>query len=178
MHSSSSQDHTELATERLVLRTWTAAEVLAVLDGETGERPAGWAGDFPSEGDTVIATLLGDHPDWLGPYGHRLIIERDGGLVVGSIGLFWPPAEGVLELGYGVVASRRGRGYATEATRALAGFALAAPGVHTVAAGVELPNPASLRVLEKAGFARDDAGAAEETEAVARFRLTRDHLGQ
>ncbi|GHC44661.1 GNAT family N-acetyltransferase [Streptomyces cinnamoneus] len=178
MHSSPSKDLTELTTERLVLRTWTAAEALTALDCEDSSRPADWAADFPSEGDGVIVSLLGDNPAWLGMYGHRLIIERDSGLVVGSIGLFWPPAEGALELGYGVVASRRGRGYATEATRALADFALAAPGVHTVTAGVELSNPASVRVLEKAGFERYDTTPAEGATGTARFRATRHNLGK
>lgn len=174
MHFHLSQDLTELTTDRLVLRSWTTAEADAVIAATPGGiRPADWCADFPSDGDSVIAGLLGDHPAWLGAYGHRLVVERDGGLVVGSIGLFWPPAEGVLELGYGIVASRRGRGYATEATRALAAFALATPGVHTVAAGVELSNPASVRVLEKAGFERYDTTPAETAEGTARFVTTR-----
>ncbi|MFG3252978.1 GNAT family N-acetyltransferase [Streptomyces sp. NPDC048172] len=150
----------ELLTERLVLRPWTAAEVSAVLDGP---RSDGWAGDFPAEGDGVIAGFLRDSPEGLHPYGHRLVAERDGGLVIGSIGLFWPPNDGVLELGYGVVPSRQGRGYASEAAGALAGYGLTAPGVHTVRAQVELANPASVRVLEKAGLRRvsDDGTLAE-----------------
>ncbi|MGW0752951.1 GNAT family N-acetyltransferase [Streptomyces sp. NPDC002587] len=178
MHSSLSKDLTELTTERLVLRAWTAAEVAAVLACAGGTRPADWAGDFPSEGDSVIASLLGENPAWLCTYGHRLIIERDSGLVIGSAGLFWPPTEGVIELGYGVVASRRGRGYATEATRALAAFALTAPAVHTVAVGVELSNPASVRVLEKAGFERCNS-TAEDANGSARFAVTRhDNFGK
>ncbi|MEW2416905.1 GNAT family N-acetyltransferase [Streptomyces sp. NPDC046866] len=167
-----------MTTERLVLRTWTAAEALAVSAHEGGTRPDGWAADFPAEGDRVIASLLGDNPAWLGAYGHRLITERDSGLIVGSIGLFWPPHEGLLEIGYGVVASRRGRGYATEAVRALAAFALTAPGVHTVTAGVELSNPASVRVLEKAGFQRYDTTPAQDNEGTARFRTTRPTPGK
>jgi [ribosomal protein S5]-alanine N-acetyltransferase len=162
--SSSSGPHTQLTTDRLVLRTWTTDEATAVLENA---RSANWADDFPAEGDHGMAGLFGQHPAWLGEHGHRLIIERDSGQVVGSIGLFWPPSEGILEIGYGIVASRRGRGYAPEAARAVAEFALAAPGVHTVFADVELSNPASVRVLEKAGFRR---WATEENKS--RFRLT------
>ncbi|MGK5640723.1 GNAT family N-acetyltransferase [Streptomyces sp. URMC 126] len=151
MTSSIATPHTELTTDRLVLRPWTAADVAAALAG-TG--PAHWTDGFPTEADRFIAGLIEKNPVWLGEYGHRLISERDSGLVVGSIGLFWPPTEGSLELGYGIAASHRGRGYATEATRALVAFALAAPGVHTVTAGAEPTNPASVRVLEKAGFRR------------------------
>ncbi|GAA2674106.1 GNAT family N-acetyltransferase [Streptomyces lunalinharesii] len=81
--------------------------------------------------------------------------------------LFWPPSEGTLEIGYGIVAFRRGRGYASEATQSLAEFALTAPDVHAVSASVELSNPSSTRALEKAGFHR---WATEEN--TARFRLT------
>ncbi|MEU5024830.1 GNAT family N-acetyltransferase [Streptomyces milbemycinicus] len=168
MSSTFSTSHDDLTTDRLVLRRWSIIEAAAVIDNT---RSVYWADDFPAEGDRVIANLFEQHPDWLGAYGHRLIIERDSGLVVGSIGLFWPPSEGILEIGYGIVASRRGRGYATEATRALAEYALTAPDVHTVSAAVELPNPSSLRVLEKAGFQHV---ATEEN--VARFRITKPDL--
>jgi RimJ/RimL family protein N-acetyltransferase len=154
----------DVTTQRLVLRSWTMAEATMVLDGTRSEH---WADDFPAEGDRVIAGLFDGRPAWLGTYGHRLIIERESGSVVGSLGLFWPPGEGALEIGYGVVESRRGRGYAGEATRALAEFALAAPDVHTVFANVELSNPASVRVLEKAGFER-----WTEDGDLARFRMT------
>ncbi|MEU7089052.1 GNAT family N-acetyltransferase [Streptomyces achromogenes] len=171
MTSSSSSAHIQLTTDRLVLRPWCSSEAAAVLDNT---RSVDWADDFPAEGDRVVAGLFDQFPDWLGEHGHRLIIERGSGLVVGSIGLFWPPSEGTLEIGYGIVASRRGRGYAPEATRALAEFALTAPGVHTVFANVELSNPASVRVLEKAGFRR---WATEDNEDnVAHFRITKtDH---
>ncbi|MFF9759025.1 GNAT family N-acetyltransferase [Streptomyces caelestis] len=162
--SSSSPAHADLTTERLVLRPWTMDEVTAVLDGT---RSAHWAEDFPAEGDRVIAGLFDQHPVWLTPYGHRLVVERASGSVVGSIGLFWPPSEGVLEIGYGIVASRRGRGYATEATRALTGLALTAPDVHTVSAHVEPSNPSSVRVLEKAGFQQ----WATEGDTI-RYRIT------
>ncbi|MDT0320118.1 GNAT family N-acetyltransferase [Streptomyces millisiae] len=170
MSSSASPSPAPLTSERLLLRPWTPAEVAAVL-GE-GVRPARWAADFPAEGDRVIAGLLDQQPAWLGEYGHRLIVERASGLVVGSIGLFWPPRDGVVEIGYGVVPSRRGRGYAAEATRVLAGFALAVPGVHTVVADVEPSNSASVRVVEKAGFERFEPAAADTEGNVVRFRLT------
>ncbi|MFF3735131.1 GNAT family N-acetyltransferase [Streptomyces sp. NPDC002476] len=149
--SSFSLTGTDLTTDRLVLRPWSTDELAAVL---SDARLTHWAEDFPAEGDRVIAGFLTEHPDGLTEYGHRKIIERASGLVVGSIGLFWPPSSGTIEVGYGVVASRRGRGYASEATRAIVEFALTAPDVHTVCADVELSNPASVRVLEKSGLHR------------------------
>jgi [ribosomal protein S5]-alanine N-acetyltransferase len=161
----SSSFSADLITERLALRSWAAREVDAVVGGV---RLPHWAADFPAEGDRVIAGLFGEHPEWLG--GHRLVVERDSGLVVGSIGLFWPPNDGVLEIGYGIVPSRRGRGYAAEATRALTDHAFTAPGVHAVHAEVEPSNPASVRVLEKAGFRLLDGVTGQGT---ARYGVTR-----
>jgi RimJ/RimL family protein N-acetyltransferase len=164
MSSLFSPADTDLTTDRLVLRIWTLAEAEAVVNGT---RSAHWAEDFPAEGDQVIAGLFAEHPAWLDAHGHRQIIERVSGLVVGSIGLFWPPSDSAVEIGYGIVASRRGRGYAAEATRALTEFALTALGVHTVYADVEASNPSSIRVLEKAGFRRPSSA-----EPTVRFQAT------
>ncbi|MGV9878822.1 GNAT family N-acetyltransferase [Streptomyces sp. NPDC003006] len=172
--SSFSLTTAELTTERLVLRAWTRGEVADVL---AGRRPAHWAQDFPADGDRVIAGVIAEQiaegpgdpgdPGDPGAHGHRLIIERESGLVVGSISLLLPPSEGSVEFGYGVVASRRGRGYASEAARALVAYALTSPDITTVHADVELSNPASVRVLEKAGLHRwSDDGRT------ARFRAT------
>ncbi|NIH81614.1 GNAT family N-acetyltransferase [Amycolatopsis viridis] len=136
-------------TDRLLLRPWTEAEAATV---RAGERHQDWATDFPAEGDVVIAGLLAERPDWLAELGHHLVVERATGEVVGSIGLFWPPEDGVVEIGYGIVPSRRGRRYAAEATVALTRFALSSPQVRSVSAQVERSNPASVRVLEAAGF--------------------------
>lgn len=150
----------DLRTERLVLRAWTASEAAVVTDGG---RLDDWAEGFPDEGDKVIAPLIAAEPEWLGPFGHRLIVERESGLVVGSLGLFWPPSDGAVELGYGVAPSRRGRGYAPEAVRALTAHAFTAPEVKAVFAHVEPSNPASVRVLEKAGFVPAGPGVEEGT---------------
>ncbi|MEJ8281266.1 GNAT family protein [Pseudonocardia spirodelae] len=155
-----------LHTARLVLPGWSPAVAAAVV---AGTRRADWAADFPADGDRVVARLLARDPSgpgW-GPLGHRLLVERDGGAVVGGAGLFPAPDDGpaALELGYGVVASRRGRGYAAEAARALLDLALAA-GAAPLVAGVDPGNPASVRVLERLGMRRcGTRGGAE------RFRL-------
>ncbi|MEW2578761.1 GNAT family N-acetyltransferase [Streptomyces syringium] len=161
----------DLTTERLVLAPWSTDELSAVLDGR---RLPHWAEDYPAEGDRVIAGFISEQPDHLRQtYGQRQIVERETGLVVGAIGLFWPPADRAIEVGYGIVPSRRGRGYATEATRALAGFVLAAPGVDTVYANVELSNPASGRVLEKAGLRRVSSDAETARYAATAADLLR-----
>ena len=70
----------------------------------------------------------------------------DEGLI-GVVGLF-PPVEGGLELGYWIGRPYWGRGYATEAARAL----LAACTPDAVDATIDPANLASWRILEKLGF--------------------------
>ncbi|WP_227981576.1 GNAT family N-acetyltransferase [Nocardia spumae] len=138
----------DVVTDRLVLRCWTGAEVEAVL---TARRFPDWADDFPAEGDRVVAGLI-PQLDPVARHGHRVVVERATGLIAGSLGWFWPPSDGALEIGYGIVPSRRGRGYAPEAVRGLTEFAFTATEVDAVIAKVEPSNPASVRVLEKSGF--------------------------
>jgi ribosomal-protein-alanine N-acetyltransferase len=139
----------DLTTDRLVLRPWPAEEAAAVV---AGERRPHWAADYPFDGDRMIAGLLTGEPER--PHGHYQMIERETGLTVGGIGLKWPPTDGAVEFGYGIVPSRRCRGYTTEAVRALVAFARTVPGVTRVYADVDPANLPSVRVLEKAGLRR------------------------
>jgi [ribosomal protein S5]-alanine N-acetyltransferase len=154
---------------RLVLRPVPWDVVLAVA---AGRRLGGWADDYPSEGDVVIMDLLhrAGPAAWPGAdqtWGHRQVIERGSGLAVGGIGFSGPPDQGEVEVGYGIVPSRQGRGYATEAVQAMVTMAWAHPSVTAVLAGTDPGNEASQRVLEKAGFRR--VAAAGEY----RYRLDR-----
>jgi [ribosomal protein S5]-alanine N-acetyltransferase len=157
-------------SRRLVLRPvpWDAVQAITA-----GRRLPGWADDYPAEGDAMIAGLLfrAGPAAWPGAnqaWGHRQVVERTTGLVVGGIGFAGPPgAAGEVELGYGIVPSRQGRGYATEAVAAMAAVAWADPVVEAVVATTATGNAASRRVLEKAGFRL--VAADEEL----RFRLPR-----
>ena len=83
------------------------------------------------------------------------MIERESGCVVGDIGFIGPPDErGSVEIGYSVIPDRRGRGYASEAGRALVDFALDQLGVEVVVASCDNDNVASIRTLERIGFRR------------------------
>lgn len=143
----------EIITARLALRPVTADEVTAVL---AGQRRPDWAEDFPADGDRVIAGLLARTGLPVGDvarrFAHRLVVERDTGLVVGGAGFFGPPQDGEVEIGYGIVPSRQRRGYATEAVQAMVADILRVEDVHTVTANVDLDNPASIQVLRKCGM--------------------------
>lgn len=81
-----------------------------------------------------------------------LLVEH--GAVVGTAGFKGPPGpEGEVEIGYGLVATARGRGLASEAARALVDWALRDARVRRIVAHTEAGNGASERVLAKLGFA-------------------------
>ena len=81
-----------------------------------------------------------------------LIFERTEGapLLVGSCGLGRRPS-GAVELGYWIARTSWGRGFATEAGRALVDIARTL-GLAQLEASHFIDNPASARVLEKLGF--------------------------
>lgn len=83
--------------------------------------------------------------------GYTLVRAADR-MRVGQCGFKGPPVEGVVEIAYGVAPEFEGRGYATEAARALVGIAFACGEVQRVLARTLERTNASARVLQKAGF--------------------------
>jgi [ribosomal protein S5]-alanine N-acetyltransferase len=164
----------DIVTARLSLRPITAEDVSAVV---ADRRRSDWAADYPAEGDQVIARLLTrtglPANDQARRFGHRVVVERDTGTVVGGIGFHGPPQGGEVEIGYGIVPSRQRRGYATEAVRAMVADVLKVDGVHTVIAHVDLDNPASIRVLEKSGMTLRTRGPEQATYQIRRTDRTR-----
>lgn len=109
-----------------------------------------------------------------------LIFERTDAAprLVGSCGLGRRPS-GAVELGYWIARAQWGRGFATEAGRALIDIARAL-GVRQLEASHFIDNPASARVLDKLGFEstgliapRTNCARGEEVPA----RLMRLQLG-
>jgi len=75
--------------------------------------------------------------------------------IVGLVGFKGPPnAEGEVEIGYGVAASRRRRGHATAAVARVIELAARRDDVRAILAETVFDNHASQRVLERNGFAR------------------------
>ncbi len=98
--------------------------------------------------------------------------EGDARTLIGNAGFTGPPgADGSVETGYSILEAHQGRGYATEAVRALFDWAFEHPAVRRVLAQTFADNPRSVHVLEKCGFRAIGPGREEGSLG---FQLTRD----
>jgi ribosomal-protein-alanine N-acetyltransferase len=77
---------------------------------------------------------------------------RDTGALIGLVVLVLADDEGEAELGYAIGRPWWGRGYATEASRALLDYGFEELALEEINAHAMLRNPASSRVLEKLGM--------------------------
>jgi RimJ/RimL family protein N-acetyltransferase len=80
------------------------------------------------------------------------IFDHDETEVLGGAGLHRRAEADCLEMGYWIRAGRVGRGYATEAARALSIAALETPGICRVQIDCDPRNQRSIRIPEKLGY--------------------------
>jgi len=144
----------ELRTERLRLRPFRPedARVVRELAGarEVAENTLTVPHPYPEgAAEAWIASL---EPAFArGEMAAFAVIGEDGELV-GACGLKLEPEDGIAEIGYWIGVPWWGRGYASEAARAVVDFGFRELGLHRIWARVFVRNPASVRVAENAGL--------------------------
>ena len=106
-------------------------------------------------------------------WGSRLFVHDAPRVLVGWGGFKGPPTDASVEIGYAVAPEWQGRGLATCAVRAMLREAYAGPEVKAVIAHTLPERNASVRVLEKAGFAFDGVVVSDGKRSVWRFRHLR-----
>jgi len=145
-------DHA-LTTERLVLRPVTARDRDALLAHWTlpDVRRFLFDGAALSAGE-ITETIKDSARDFAASgYGVWLIREHDRAELAGTAGL--RPLEDLgLEIFYSLAPAWWGRGYATEAARAVLEYALGPLGLPEVLAEVDEGNAASVAVVERLGM--------------------------
>jgi RimJ/RimL family protein N-acetyltransferase len=155
-----------IETERLVLRRPRTADAQAIFDRYASDpettRYMAWP-THRSLDDTHAFLRFSDElwAKWplAGPY---LVFARDGVTLIGSAGIVNQDAVHA-QAGYIIARDAWGRGYATEALLASVEAARAA-GVRRLEAGVHVDHAVSCRVLEKAGFTREEVRAGRPTD--------------
>lgn len=151
-------DPPTLATERLLLRPFTPADapVVQSLAGawEIADTTLNVPHPYP---DGAAERWIANHgPDFMSGTGAvYAITERASGQLVGATGLGIDPGDARAELGYWVGVPFWGRGFATEAARALLAFGFGALELNRVQARHFTRNPASGRVMQKLGMVHE-----------------------
>lgn len=144
----------DLVTPRLVLHPMTVGEAEDVVAGRPNDG-ASWAPGYPGDGDVFAAKRLLATVETTGdprPFGNYEIRRREDGQAIGGVGFHGrPDANGTVTIGYGLVPAAQGKGYASEALRALLALARAS-GVARVRGDADLDNVASQRVMLAVGM--------------------------
>ncbi|MFF0885815.1 GNAT family N-acetyltransferase [Streptomyces sp. NPDC003456] len=159
----------DLVTARLVLHPMTVGEAERLVAGEP-DGGARWAPGYPTDGDVSAARRFLDTCASTGdprPFGTYEIRRREDGRAIGGLGFHGPADEnGSVTIGYGLIPSARGEGYASEALRGLLLFARAR-GITCVKGDADHDNLASQHVMTAAGMR-----PAGEDERVRYFEIT------
>ncbi len=148
--------HDIIATPRLALRPPVADDAGALFEAIDDAAIVRMLArvPWPYEQADAAAWVAGAAADHAARRGfHRVV--TDGAGLCGVVSLSFSPVslfEPAPELGYWIARNRWGRGYATEAGRALLTFAFARLGVTAVRSGAFHDNPASLGVQARLGF--------------------------
>jgi RimJ/RimL family protein N-acetyltransferase len=144
----------DLVTARLVLHPINVSEAEQVLTGDPDD-PARWAPGYPTEGDASAARRFLNACANTGnpqPFGNYEIRRREDGRAIGGVGFHGTPDDNrSVTIGYGLIPSEHGKGYASEALRALLAFARA-HGVTSVEGDTSHDNIASQHVMTAVGM--------------------------
>jgi RimJ/RimL family protein N-acetyltransferase len=143
---------TRIETARLILRPiepsdWAAIQAYMSDPIVTRWLPEGQMGEVQAK---AFAELNA------GPSATAIaVVERGSEQLVGHMPFHPWFGHATHEVGWVIRSDRQGRGYATEAARALLDFAFGALRCHRVVATCQPENPASWRVMEKLGMRRE-----------------------
>jgi RimJ/RimL family protein N-acetyltransferase len=148
-------DWTGIETERLILRQWRADDIAAntAMLGDplsarfitpdrkpVTETMAGWRN----------AAIMAGH--WvLHGFGMFVVEEKSSGTFVGRAGPFYPPVWPGFEIGWGLAAEFRGKGYAVEAARAAIDWTFATFELDEIVHCIDAENVASQAVARRLG---------------------------
>lgn len=147
-----------LQTDRLALREFSPDDDAFVLDllnqpsflhyiGDRGVRTLEDARTYISQGPLTSYGELG--------YGLYVVTLKDDSTPMGMCGIVNKPWLNAPDIAYAFLPQFEGRGYASEAARAVLEHARGQFGLAAVLGVVTFDNAGSIRVLEKLGFTRE-----------------------
>lgn len=141
----------EISTERLTLRPWRSDDFETYATYYADDATARYVGGQMSRGKAWrhFAAVVGH---WqLKGFGLWAVDEKDSGIFVGCVGLQEPEGWPELELGYWLMPSAHGKGYATEAGVRCRDYAYTEMGASSLVSYIDPNNTPSRRVAERLG---------------------------
>jgi RimJ/RimL family protein N-acetyltransferase len=147
----------ELRVDELLLRGPIESDIETIAPAFRDPAVGGEASLPPVDADTLRVMLRDQLPGMRaqGLLAAYVIQDVDNDELLGGASLHhFDPLRDVVEIGYWLFVSARGRGIATRAVRQMAEHATA-NGIWRVEAHVRIGNDASERVLERLGFERE-----------------------
>jgi len=144
--------------DQVVLREFTLADVSDVLGIVGDDQVTTWLSFDSRDRDQAVAMIEGTleraRQEPRTEFYLAVAKQSDESRVIGfvRIGLSGVQAG---KLGYAIAATDWGRGYATDAARALTSYAFAELELHRVSAAIGPDNASSIALVEKLGFTRE-----------------------
>lgn len=151
-----------LVTERLTLRAATMADWPAYRDFYASDATRFVGG--PRDARAAWTLFAGDPGHWA-LRGFGWFVVDDGTGAVGACGLHHPPHQAEVEIGWNGFAAGRGKGYATEAARAVLAWAWGAVEAPRIVSYIHEGNAASKAVARKLGARDTGERAAHDPDA-------------
>lgn len=147
-----------IETPRLVLRRLRDTDLDALVayrnDSEVA-RYQSWSDYDAQRGRALIDSTRGRHPGQPGWFQFAVAL-KDTDALVGDLGFRVDAQEPrVAELGFTLSRGHQGQGLATEAVRAVLGYAFTTLGLHRVFAVTDALNAPAAAMLEKVGMRRE-----------------------
>ena len=168
----------EIETERLRIRPNEAHHITAIHAITAQQKVAQNLGSFPHPLDVAFIEERLERGRWRGGWNGWFHIADPAGAVLGMIG-FYSPTQGQeddIGIGYALDPKAWGQGIMSEALRAFCDFIFNRYRAGKIQASCFDDNPASQRVLEKAGFEpfekdMEKSAARSEKSPITRYRL-------
>lgn len=146
----------EIKTERLLLRPFHIEDAKSAMDNWAGDEAVqGMYGEPAYRTVEEVKSLLQKYiSEYVTGYTYRwAVIEMESGECIGQIAYFLVNQTGSWgEIEYAIGTAYQGKGYATEATKAVIDYGFKNIGFHKVQICVRPSNIKSKRVIEKCGF--------------------------
>lgn len=162
-----------LVTPRLILRPYVQSDLDAIVHISNNMNVVRWTSSHPFPYTLNDAQAYLDRIERERAEGTKVwfaMTLKDSGELIGGVGLKREPAHERAEIGYMLGEEHWGKGFATEATTRVLGYAFEELGLSRVNASVHGTNAGSIRVLEKLGLTREGV----QRRHVCRFGVWND----